>query len=494
MAPGLQNQPYMFNRLLSLISIVFTVSTVYAVDTRTNLNQVSISRIEMIKKLDQSNKLILTTRPNPPSFSEYLNKIKIEKSDNGGWGGGTIVLRGQQSPILYDLYMADPQYQETFNITPNLAETDFLKAMGYEYFKLQDMAEYPYLLARLEKWRPKANGLVNLILQSLKSIEVSYTTTPLIRIDGLKETAALEAGHTLEPVILFNRVMNLRLYLPYWKRMGDQSRLAALVHEAFRNIQIVAEFKNNESDFDLKIQKITQFLIMNEPSELAEHLDYTQFFDGELLQYLLSAESASLNLLEYATLYHPEYLKDPKIKQRLTDPARNEEFMKNQSKLSQKSMFEDRIKLYKMNDKYPVLNEAIEKTEAFIRAFLKNPREFSPLDRFEAETFMKGLHLQNMYMQERWMDESSIELAMDIKKLMFLQLKFPRIDIFGQIQKYGCLTTAHWLTPVEKMQSRESTKMMDLHEKENNQRMQCIQKIFEDNPTMLYEYLRILVK
>lgn len=488
----MHHQSFMFKCFLALFSLIFTTSTVYAVDALTNLNQPSISKTELIKKLAQNRKERIKLGEEKFPMNGVSSKIKSEKrTDNGGWGGGTIVLRGQKSPILYDLYIADPHYQETFNIIQNLPETDFLKSMGYEYFKVQQLAEYPLLIARLEQWRPKAAGLVSLILQSLKSLEISYTTIPLIRIDGLVETRPLEQGHTLEPVILFNRAMNLRLYLPYWQRMGDQSRIAALIHEAFRNIQIIADFNNEESDLDLKIEKITQFLMMHDPSEVKDYLDYTQFFDGALILYLLSEEDKNLNLIEYATVYRPEYLMDPKIKQRLSNPERNEQFIKSRSA---NAALEERIKLFKLSDRYPFIAEAIEKTETFIRDYLKYPREFSPKARFQAETFMKGLRLQNIYMQERWIGESAVTLAFDIKKLMFLQLEFPQVDIFGEIQKYGCLTPTRWLTPVEKMQTRESNKMLALQEKEEALRLQCMQKIFENHPELMLEYLKIISK
>lgn len=424
----------------------------------TDLHQVSVDRKKLLGDLNSQKKSLSTDYSNfDVSHKKYFEALK---KNNGGWGGGTGVIRLTQGSILYDLYMSDPDYVDSYEITPNLADTAFFQKTGYEYVQVENLAEYEAVIKLLERWRPKANGLVSLLIESLKNLKLSYTSMPLQRIDGLVLVEPLRDGDRVEPVIIFNPVIGARINRTLWNQLGDRSRIAALIHEALRNYQIALHLHTRESDFDAKIQRITNLLVMQNPQEISGFLDYTQFFDAAMLEYLESLESNHLTFREMIEIYHPHYLSDPATQKKMIESFSNPIILadweaRKKKNLTESSPFKIQNDLNSVLIPEPEIAK-FKQMEQSVRHFLQS----TPVNRseiFQREVEIKALRLLNDYLQTRWLDEAWYGLWSDVQKLISLQLRFPREDIFGNIKKYQEMLMTNFSMPIDKIQGRDVT-------------------------------------
>lgn len=434
------------------------------------------AKADMLKKVERPISELLESARNETDFQKkYKEKLKMKETDNGAWGGGTDVIRVSKSPLFYDLYMTDSDYNDSFSIKPNLPETAFFKAVGFERVRVQDLPEYTVLLNYLEKWRPKAAGLVDLILDSLNYMPLTYTGIPLVRIDGLVQTKELAPGEKLEPLIVFNEVIGARINRDLWYQSGDRSRLAALVHEALRNLQITLQAHYEEPNFDLKVQTMTNYLMMTDPSTIPVYMEYEKFFQKKILKDILDYEKSHLTMMEYVLVFKPELVKDHVAMARLRSNSEGQaKFIEDQDK----SRFE-RSQFKMRNDLFSKLRslegEKLAEHEAGVRKYLAaNKLGFNFSEKSLNEVRIKGLRHYNRFMQERWLDESLFEVYLSLDKLMELQYNNPQEDVFGKMDKYNCYTWTDWQIPVDKIQDRQHEKFIEQRAGHMDEYKKCI--------------------
>lgn len=434
-----------------------------------------LNKVDFQKKIDSLLK--------QSSMDGVRKRMELNKKDNGGWGGGTGVLRVGQAPLLYDLYMSHPDLQDTHTIKPFLPATTFLKRAGFERIAIEQLPEYTATLQLLETWRASAPALVFLLEVSLKNLNLSYTELPLQRIDGLVLVAPVRAGESLEPLIVFNEEIGARINKPLWELHGDRSRMGALIHEALRNYQIVQNYHHQEPHFDAKIQKLTNFLIMQDPRDLRGSLNYSLFFDQQVLSDLEHLEVNFLSLRDYVELLSPHHIADPKrranFEKNLKDPATIRDWEEKQEKFLQEwDPFKRNADIKKI---LVTLEKAsFQRLEESMRNYVQNGTSLSPSERFVKETELKGFKLLNNYLQSRWQGHEWSSLWSDLRTLILLQLDNPREDVFAKIEKYQQRLFHNFSMPLDKIQSRDTSKLQEEQDKQKRKRSQWLDGIWQD--------------
>ena len=400
-----------------------------------------------------------------PSKQNIRKGIELNKKDNGGWGGGTGVLRVGQAPLLYDLYMSHPNFEDTHLIKPFLPETAFLKRAGFERIAIEQLPEYAATLQLLDTWRASAPALVALLEVSLKNLKLSYTELPLQRIDGLVLIAPLKTGESLEPLIVFNEEIGARINKPLWERHGDRSRMGALLHEALRNYQIVQGYHHQEPYFDAKIQKLTNFLIMQDPRDVRGVLNYSAFFNQRVLADLESLQIHFLSIRDSAELLGLQETAN------MQDPTTIRNWEEKQKKSLQTW---DPFTKYAHLKKIVVIPEAekFNKFEESTRNYIERGASLSSSERFVKETELKGFKLLNNYLQTRWQGNEWYSLWNDLRELILLQLNNPQEDVFAKIENYQSRLFNNFSMPLDKIQSRDTSKLQAERDKQGARRQQ----------------------
>ncbi len=476
--------------IISLILLNSTLNAAESSDTAADVKNFDKAVADLRQVSIDRKKLLVDLRSEMNSLNSVFRNFDVDtnrkqyfealKKNNGGWGGGTGVIRLTQRPILYDLYMSHPDFDDRYEITPNLAVTHFFQKTGYEYVQVENLAEYDAVIKLLESWRPKAYGLVSLLLESLKNLKLSYTSMQLQRIDGLVLVEPLRDGDRVEPVIIFNPVIGARINRNLWNQLGDRSRIAALIHEALRNYQIALNLHTREAEFDAKIQRITNLLVMHNPQEISGYLDYKQFFGAAMLQYVESIESSSLTFREMIEIYQPHYLSDPVTQKKMIESFSDPVVLagweaRKKKELAEFSPFKFHNELVATLIPEPEIAK-FKQMERSVRHFLQS----TPVNRsesFQREVDIKALRLLNDYLQTRWLDEAWYGLWSDVQKLISLQLHHPQEDIFGNIKKYQETLLTNFSMPIDKIQGRDVTQFEQEKAKQDVIRRSWIERL-----------------
>ncbi|HWU43104.1 MAG TPA: hypothetical protein VN132_06690, partial [Bdellovibrio sp.] len=275
-----------------------------------------------------------------------------------------------------------------------------------------------------------------------------------------------------------------RINRDLWLKTGDRSRLAAFIHEAFRNYQINYEGQYVESDLDRKIEVITNLLVMHSPSELKEHLDYTKFFDGELLDWILRYDFESWTFLETYRFSHPDKILTAAEVKRFV----SKEIEDKWNQRTRDSAFKIWYDVQHMGDRSFDPETQIQKWEDSIRAYLRRGRtnEGSEGD-WKAEILIRAMTLYNHYIQDRWYEDAGMSFLIgDLKNLMSLQENNPKINIFDDLEKYHCYSQRDWNIPIDKVSRRQNEDLEQLRMKRRRELRKCnIEVILRQDPRLI---------
>ncbi|MGZ3771912.1 MAG: hypothetical protein ACXVCA_19350, partial [Bdellovibrio sp.] len=362
-----------------------------------------------------------------------------------------------QSPLFYDLYLAKKDLEDQTFIKPNLPITLFFKRVRFDRIKVEDLPEYKPLMGLLDTWQNTAPGLIRQLKNAMQEFNLSYTDIPLKRFDRVKNLPADLSVDDLVPLITYNRILGVRIYRPIWMLLGDKSRLAALIHETFRVMELKWSYGLNDSEFDTKIQKLTAILVLGNPRNYSTE---------QLHSYLTPLLKEEIENTDRLTA-NPDLAKSSKGKQFLQEEKDLKELHGNMYTIVSNWMIEMESHL----KKYLQANEDYKYS-------IFTPWKESDKNFFEA--LADGISFYNMYLQERWQPSMEAYVLVDIKNLIKLAEKRPDLKVFENPNIYNCLAINDWSSDlsIKKDQSSISTQIGKSPAQSIESRAQCLLDLF----------------
>ncbi|MGZ3775640.1 MAG: hypothetical protein ACXVCY_16825 [Pseudobdellovibrionaceae bacterium] len=390
-----------------------------------------------------------------------IHQAEIIEAQNGGWGGGTGVLRSSQNPLFYDLYLVKNDMADPISIEPNLPLSLFFKRVHFDHIKIENLPEYKHLISLLDSWKSTVPGLIREVKKALSELNLSYTDIPLKRFDRVKTLPNNISPEDLVPLITYNRILGARIYRPIWMLLGDRSRLAALIHEAFRVIELKWSYGLSDPEFDTKIQKLTAILVLADPHQYKNEAQVYSYLTPLLKEEIENTDTLS---------------EDPSLQIR---NSIKEKLIKDGHELKE---------LY--GNTHTEVSNWMTEMEGYLKKYLQANEDykysiFTPWkesDRNFFEALADGISFYNTYLQERWNPYMDGAVLVDLKNLIHLAEKRPDLKIFENPKIYNCLMINDWFSDVKikKDENTLSTQLQKSSAQSIENREQCIQKLIEE--------------
>ena len=199
-----------------------------------------------------------------------------------GGGGNQLVLQG--CPVLLDLYLANPHFDE-HNCIPGiqLADTKSLRLINLDKLNSNDSIIIKQAMNSLELWQKSSPVTVGLIKEAIIGAPLYYTNYQIAVKDKHysipKEFENQINSQDLKTIAFYSRDFGVLISMNDFNRLSKKSQIALIIHESLRHVQIQYDFKMSNAS----IQKIAAAVATRGPAK-NESLDMEEYADGDLLE------------------------------------------------------------------------------------------------------------------------------------------------------------------------------------------------------------------
>jgi len=192
-------------------------------------------------------------------------------------GGGFAVNKSGQS-ILLDLAVANPEFKDqcVAHSSNNIRMGAAGHALGYEKITLKEIPVGHQARSLVKKWNTNSPHLVNLILQAMDSMEWRFSAYKVP--EAQDAYVAPRSVGVPTPVAFYTKDLGVVVDTAAWNRLCETSKLALVIHESLRHVQLSYEQIPNTE----KLQDLTATIVLSNPQE-ARTLESSRFLADALL-------------------------------------------------------------------------------------------------------------------------------------------------------------------------------------------------------------------
>lgn len=193
--------------------------------------------------------------------------LSFAKGGHDSVGGHSVRLIENGPLLMLDLALKNPQLDDPQTVSPEIPNLGRPGVLGLQDTKAENLPIFSKLQERLIEWEKFLPLVPPGLIALTRDIDLRVTDLYLpvdesfeVNLSGLK---AQYPQAKLWKGISYVTNLGALLSMPVWKKSGDLSQMAYLVHEGFRNLQLY----QNDKVSDEKIFELTAILVLDKPSE-----------------------------------------------------------------------------------------------------------------------------------------------------------------------------------------------------------------------------------